>query len=426
MNKRDIALNYLKQGLSVIPLFSPEMIKKNPPKRYTEALTKRLEENTKLTNPLPEAELIQTTFERQCKTPIISWTPFQTRHPTEQEVCEWFDKNPDANIGIVTGRISNLVVFDLDSEDALEYAEARGGFPDTPKAKTGKGYHFYMRYPDFEVPNRVNSGLKIDIRGNGGYAAAPPSRHGSGRTYEWEDGFSIFDIDPAPCEQWMIDYLKEVAEGNKSGAKVKPSEKRPESLPAERSDKPKGEYADILRNGAAEGNRNDTATRLAGHLLARGVPDSEAWEILNIWNHKNQPPLDQDELRRTFESVCKSERRSSKGIEIETDVSRLLDTPERIVSERDETFVQIPFAGDNLTSLQNKMGGGLLGSRLYILGGIPSASKTMLANNIADNICLNGYPVLFFSYDDGRDELRKRTLSRFSGIHIEQFMQLYH
>ena len=41
MNKKDIALNYLKQGLSVIPLFSPEMITKNPPKRYTESPHKK-------------------------------------------------------------------------------------------------------------------------------------------------------------------------------------------------------------------------------------------------------------------------------------------------------------------------------------------------------------------------------------------------
>ena len=109
------------------------------------------------------------------------------------------------------------------------------------------------------------------------------------------------------------------------------------------------------------------------------------------------------------------------GREIEIDVNRFLDTQERIVSEGEDAFVQIPFAGDNLTHLERRMGGGLLGGRLYILGGIPSASKTMLVNNIADNICLNSYPVIFFSYDDGRDELRKRTLSRFSGIHIEQF-----
>jgi replicative DNA helicase len=422
MNRKDIALNYLKQGLSVIPLFSPEMIKKNPPKRYAEALIKRLEENTKLTNPLPEAQLIQEAFIRQCKTPIVPWTPFQTRHPTEQEVCEWFEQNPAANIGIVTGRtgrISNLVVFDLDSENAVDYANARGGFSDTPKVRTGKGYHIYMRHPGFEVRNRVNQGLKIDIRADGGYVAAPPSVHGSGRTYEWVEGFSIFEINPAPCEQWMIDYLQDVAEGDKPEPKTKSFLKQRERLPAERSDKPKGEYAEILKKGAAEGNRNDTATRLAGHLLAKGVPENEAWEILTNWNHKNRPPLDLDELKRTFESVCKLESRNAKDTAI--DSVRYLDTLESIVSVREESFVQIPFAGDNLASLQNKMGGGLLGGRLYILGGIPSASKTMLANNMADNICLSGYPVLFFSYDDGRDELRKRTLSRFSGIQIEQF-----
>ena len=31
MNTKEIALNYLKQGLSVIPLFSPEMIQQHPP-----------------------------------------------------------------------------------------------------------------------------------------------------------------------------------------------------------------------------------------------------------------------------------------------------------------------------------------------------------------------------------------------------------
>jgi replicative DNA helicase len=151
------------------------------------------------------------------------------------------------------------------------------------------------------------------------------------------------------------------------------------------------------------------------------MPEAEVWEILADWNHKNRPPLDRHELHRTFESVCRSERKSSKTLKSDVDVDRFLDTPDRILSERDDDFVQIPFAGDNLTHLEMRMGGGLLGGRLYMLGGIPSASKTMLSNNMADNICLNGYPVLFFSYDDGRDELRKRTMSRFSGIHIEQF-----
>jgi replicative DNA helicase len=69
------------------------------------------------------------------------------------------------------------------------------------------------------------------------------------------------------------------------------------------------------------------------------------------------------------------------------------------------------------------MNGGLIGGRFYLLGGIPSASKTMLVNNLADNICANDQPVLVFSYDDGRSELRYRTLARFSSHGIEDFNQ---
>jgi replicative DNA helicase len=42
---------------------------------------------------------------------------------------------------------------------------------------------------------------------------------------------------------------------------------------------------------------------------------------------------------------------------------------------------------------------------------------------MADNICLNGQPVLFFSFDDGRSELRYRSFARFSSYGIEDFNQ---
>jgi len=98
-----------------------------------------------------------------------------------------------------------------------------------------------------------------------------------------------------------------------------------------------------------------------------------------------------------------------------------LETPDQILADYDESYVRVPFAGNNLKKLEQKMNGGLIGGRLYILGGIPSAGKTMVANNIADNICLNGHPVLFFSFDDGKSELRYRTWSRFSKTSIEAF-----
>ena len=195
MTNKDIALQYLNKGLSVIPLVSPSMVSGNP----------------------TEEEVIY-----KCKRALVKWAEFQDRHPTEDEVNAWWDEWPDANIGIVTGKISNLVVFDVDKQDAIEYAEEEGGFPITVKATSGKGCHIYVQYPEFEVRNSTNTDLGLDIRGDGGYIVAPPSIHGSGRQYEWAEGYSIHEIDPAPCEQWMEYFLKEQAKRPSKPAKEQP------------------------------------------------------------------------------------------------------------------------------------------------------------------------------------------------------------
>ena len=59
MTNLEIALSYRDRGLSVIPLWSPEMVKKNPPKYYTESLNKKLNDNSKEEDPLPEEDIIQ-------------------------------------------------------------------------------------------------------------------------------------------------------------------------------------------------------------------------------------------------------------------------------------------------------------------------------------------------------------------------------
>ena len=420
MTNKDIALSYLQKGLSVIPLWSRAQIEKKPPSYFVNEFNKKLDENKNSENPIPENDIYENYVTRVCKRAMILWTEFQTRHPTVDEVTTWFSKWPDANIGIVTGIISNLVVFDLDSEHAIQYAENEGGFPTTVKAKTGKGYHIYVQHPGFEVKNDVRKELDIDIRGDGGYVAAPPSLHGSGRQYEWEEGFSIFDIDLAECEQWMTEYLKEVRESASKPAR----EKHPKPSDTPNTVKKSGtgdSYADILRNGAKEGMRNHTATKLIGYLLGKGNGEAVVWEMVKQWNaEKNAPSLDEMELRKTFNSIAKLE---SQNKEEKIDVADFFDTTEKIISEHDESFIKIPFAADNLSHLEASMNGGLIGGRFYLLGGIPSASKTMLANNIADNICLNGHPVLFFSYDDGKAELRYRTFARFSINGIEDFNQ---
>ena len=425
MNNKEIALSYLRQGLSVIPVWSPELIKQQPAK-FANELKKKLEKNREDENPKSKEEVTKELLVDFCKKPKgILWAEYQNRFPIEDEVIKWFSDWPDANIGIVTGKISNLVVFDLDSTGAVEYAESEGGFPDTPKVKTGKGYHLYMRHPGFEIRNRVNKKLDIDIRADGGYAVAPPSIHGSGCQYQWESGFSIHDIKPAACEPWMIDYLQSISSPDKQKTTAQPAVKTPQGDPGTRSDDIEAHYADLLNNGAKEGIRNQSATSLTGHLFAKGLAAEEVWSILELWNTKNTPPVDHSELRKTFESVKRlaTQNKTECKEDKEYDISSLLDTPEKVAAEYDEQYVRVPFAQKMLSNMESKLNGGLVGGRLYVLGGIPSSGKTVLVNNIADNICINDHPVLFFSYDDGRVELRYRTFSRFSGSDIEQFNQ---
>jgi len=424
INNLDLALKYLNQGYSVIALYSPSMIKRIAPKKWVDDLQKALAENKALPNPLPEEEIIKKRVVDKCKRPAVAgWTQFQKRLPTEAEVKGWFTQNPDANIGIITGKISNLCVFDLDSDDAQKYAEEQGGFPLTVKALSSKGPHYYMTYPDFEVRPSVNHQLKIDIRAEGGYIVAPPSIHGSGVAYTWDEDLSLFNFNTAACTPWMIDFLKEVSKKDAPEKKKASNKNNAVAIPVAPF---KNDYAELLKNGCSEGSRNDSSIRLVGHLFGKNLDAEEIWELIKDWNHsKNTPPLDETELRDIVNSIKKHENHSTKIKEKKQEkditIASLLENPDQILAEYNENYVRVPFAGNNLKALELKMNGGLVGGRLYIIGGIPSAGKTNLANNMADNVCLNGHPVLFFSFDDGKSELRYRTWSRFSKTSIEAF-----
>jgi putative DNA primase/helicase len=113
-----------------------------------------------------------------------------------QVIEAWWKKFPNANIGLVTGRVNNLFVLDVDikndgDEHLKEFEKEHGAvIPDdyTGRVITGSGgYHYYYRYPkNIDCNNRTGIIPGIDIRADGGYVIAPPSKHISGGKYEWE------------------------------------------------------------------------------------------------------------------------------------------------------------------------------------------------------------------------------------------------
>ena len=212
------------------------------------------------------------------KRPLLEWREYQTRQPALEELREWFRNEPPA-IGIVTGRISGIVVLDIEHDAVFD----KKYLPPTVIARTGGGgWHYYYRYPEgVEIKNSVKKlDPKIDIRSDGGYVVAPPSLHPSGNHYEWIiKDFQEMDYLP----EWIIKKLGESEE--------------------------KKDWKEVLK-GAEQGQRNNTATSLVGkilHYLPLKEWETIGYEYLKGWNRLNTPPLEERELEIIFLSIAKLE-----------------------------------------------------------------------------------------------------------------------
>ena len=144
------------------------------------------------------------------KKPFVKWKELQTRLPSEEQIRAWWKEHPNANIGMVTGAVSGVVVFDADAKTAHDFIGKQGGMPPTPQALTGKpdGVHFYLRHPGIPVKNDANRELRLDIRGDGGLVVLPPSVHHTGRVYRWAPYLNPWDADIEPLRPWMLDYVR--------------------------------------------------------------------------------------------------------------------------------------------------------------------------------------------------------------------------
>jgi hypothetical protein len=232
------------------------------------------------------------------KRPLVRWQTFQTRQPSLDEIRQWFRRWPDANVAIVTGRLSGLVVLDIDPQrqgsDTLAYLEQKHGpLPPTVESITGgRGRHVYFAHPGGEVPNMVAFVPGIDVRGDGGIVVAPPSLHPTGRRYAWRQGHAPGEIALADMPAWLISLER--------------------GLPAHPGHSV-AYWRALLRRGVEAGERNTTIASFAGHLFWHGVDRDVVCELLLCWNRiRCRPPLSDDEVAQTVASVHRTHLRHSR------------------------------------------------------------------------------------------------------------------
>jgi len=232
------------------------------------------------------------------KRPLVAWLEFQDRRPTAAEVAGWFGRWPEANLGIVTGVVSGLVVLDVDAghggaQSLAGLESAHGPLPRTITVATGGGgRHLYFSHPGGIVHNKVGLAPGIDLRGDGGCVVAPPSLHPSGRRYAWEPGGAPEHARLAPLPPWLS-QLARPAQG--------------------RAGHPLAHWRELTRRHIPEGERNNTIASLAGHLFWHGVDAEVALELLAAWNREHcEPPLPAEEVARVVESIARLHERRSE------------------------------------------------------------------------------------------------------------------
>jgi len=197
----------------------------------------------------------------------------------EATIQGWWKRWPEANVGIVTGALSGLVVIDQDGPDA-EKALRDKELPATPCVRTGKGLHRYFAYPGVDTRRRIRLLPEVDLLGEGGYVVAPPSLHPSGHHYEWVNGFHHETLALAPCPAWLVSLARKKTNNRPSTPSVG------ETIP--------------------EGRRNATLTSLAGTMRNRGMGEEAILAALKEENAARcRPLLPNDEVCRIARSIIR-------------------------------------------------------------------------------------------------------------------------
>jgi len=258
-NHFEAALDYNARGLSIIPV-----------KPYVDEASK--------------------------KKPFIKWQKFQHRKATAEEIRQWWEKWPDAMIGIVTGGISGLFVVDCDSQEGFEAVQEL--LPDSlemPMARTPRGgWHLYFQYPtNLRLPAKAGFMPGVDIRGEGGYIIAAPSRNEAGGSYSWEGGLSMAEGAPPPVPDALRSAL--IININKYSYIEGCGQQRPQETTKTTTD----------HNFFHQGRRDNDLFHTANSLVKGGCELPFVEQVLNILSHNCNPPFPENDIKAKIDSALK-------------------------------------------------------------------------------------------------------------------------
>jgi hypothetical protein len=223
--------------------------------------------------------------------PKNGWKRFSDERASLEEASQW-----NGNLGIATGRVSGILVLDIDSYkpgfDASLVQSLR--LPPTVVQETASGgKQYFFKYPaHITIKNAVcigHDGSGVDIRGDGGMVIAPPTKTSYGE-YRWL--LSPEDTEIAEVPPKLLEMLKVHA-----------------------SPETRKELGALVSLAEGEG-RDNAMTALVGKLVMTARPEQwakEVWPAMVEVNRTYKPPLTEADLKRIYTSITEKELKRRKG-----------------------------------------------------------------------------------------------------------------
>jgi putative DNA primase/helicase len=215
-------------------------------------------------------------IKEQSKEPnLVELEPYLNRTATTEELNSW----AWSGVGIVTGRLSGVLVLDVDSAEGEAFLR-KHGHPPTPMVRTASGgLHVYFKHPDHDVKTRLRPAPGLDIKASGGYVVAPPSIGENGKPYEWI--LSPEEAELADPPEWLMSIVR-----------------------SRLFKRPAGPVEDRI----PKGERNKALASIAGTMRRRGMGEAEILAALAVTNAQRcQPPLETEEVEKIAASVARYE-----------------------------------------------------------------------------------------------------------------------
>lgn len=298
------------------------------------------------------------------KRPAVPWKKYQSTRANISQVKSWL--NQGFGIGLVTGKISGIVVVD---DDRTKHGLNEWGFSSPLEVKTQSGgKHYYYAYEP-NMGNTSNHDLHIDIRGDGGYVILPPTNG-----YEWQTFADFVDLKP------LDPNLKELLY---------------------RSDK-RGERVNLTESvGISQGGRDDSLLRLANSLCNHYPKDTWEDEVLPLLAKVNEtynPPLAEVDVLKIYTQATNfvsSRPKSTDAAVAPLSFSQIVD--DRI--EEREMEQGAPSTG--FKGLDDFIKGFLPG-HVYTTTGDTNVGKTALCANFALNVASQDRRVLYLALEPDR------------------------